>query len=74
MLILQLLKSKSIGIESIHVGSPAQKARLQAAYIALCSKYESEYNKKTGAGTVMLEQYIEEFKAEVHAIFWTSYE
>jgi hypothetical protein len=74
MLILQLLKSKSIGIESIHVGTPAQKARLQTAYIALCSKYESEYNKKTGAGTVMLEQYIEEFKAEVHAIFGTSYD
>ena len=72
LLIMQLLKSKAIGIDTIQ-GDPLQKARLQTAYNTLCAKYESEYRKNSGT-TFVLDEYVNEFKKEVHTIYGTSYD
>ena len=73
ILIMQLLKAKSVGIDGIQGGTPSQKARLQTAYNTLCAKYESEYRKNSGT-TFVLDEYVNEFKKEVHSIYGTSYD
>ena len=73
MLIMQLLKAKSVGIDGIQGGTPSQKARLQTAYNTLCAKYESEYRKNSGT-TFVLAEYVNEFKKEVRNIFGVSYD
>jgi hypothetical protein len=73
MLIIQILKSKQIGIEHLQ-GNPGQRVRLLKAYNDLCSKYELEYTRNRPGAVFLLQEYENQFKREVQNIFGVPYD
>lgn len=73
MLIIQILKSRSIGIENLK-GDPNQRARLLKAFNDLTAKYEIEYTKNNPASAYLLQEYEAQFKREVQDIYGIPYD
>jgi len=73
MLIIQILKSKSIGIEHLQ-GNPGQRVRLLKAYNDLCAKYEIEYTKNKPGAAFLLQEFDNQFKREVQDIYGIPYD
>lgn len=73
MLIIQILKSKQIGIEHLQ-GNPGQRARLLKAYNDLCAKYEIEYTKNKPGAAFLLQEFDNQFKREVQNIYGIPYD
>ena len=73
MLIIQILKSRSIGVENLK-GDPNQRARLLKAFNDLTAKYEIEYTKNNPASAYLLQEYEAQFKREVQDIYGISYD
>ena len=73
MLIIQILKSRSIGVENLK-GDPNQRARLLKAFNDLTAKYEIEYTKNNPASAYLLQEYEAQFKREVQDIYGIPYD
>jgi hypothetical protein len=73
LLVLQILKSRSIGIEHLR-GNPGQRVRLLKAYNDLCAKYELEYTNNRPGSQVILIELENQFKREVQSIYGIPYD